>query len=102
MKFQRRKGDKKFLKAQRERVRMLAINKALIYLRNVLQKSLLKERNEFVNLPKIETLKLAKNYINLLQQQLNGNNFTETQMVDMLLINLKNSTKKLLKRMIRT
>lgn len=101
MKLQRRKSDKKLFKAQRERTRMLAINKALIYLKCVLENSLLGSSNSFQNLPKIETLKLAKNYINILQNQVNqGLDYSTDEFIEMLTFNLKNSTAKLLKRVI--
>lgn len=96
-----RKGNKKIVKAQRERVRMLAINEALIYLRSILQSSLSNGSSDFESLPKIEVLRLAKNYINVLQHQLSGAaDFTDNDFIEMLTLNLKNRTAKLLRRMI--
>jgi len=100
MRLTKRKGDKKFFKAQRERVRMLAINEALIYLRSVLQNSILNGKNEFQHLPKIETLKLAKNYIHILQNKALGMDYTDDEYIATLSYNLKNSTAKMLKKVI--
>ncbi|KAG5678503.1 hypothetical protein PVAND_008170 [Polypedilum vanderplanki] len=103
MKLQR-KGDRKVFKAQRERSRMMEINKALIYLRSVLQCSLVSnnfENNTFQNLPKIETIKLAKNYIAILQEQVSGRDFySAEEYLEMLTMNLKNSTIKLLRHLL--
>ena len=100
MRLTKRKGDKKFFKAQRERVRMLAINKALIYLRSVLQTSILNGSSEFQHLPKIETLKLAKNYIHILQNKALGVDYTDDEYIVTLSYNLKNSTAKMLRKII--
>lgn len=101
MKLTKRKGDKKFFKAQRERVRMLAINEALIYLRSVLQNSILNgSNNNFQHLPKIETLKLAKNYIHILQNKALGVDYTDDEYIATLSYNLKNSTAKMLRKVI--
>lgn len=100
MRLTKKKGDKKFFKAQRERVRMLAINKALIYLRSVLQTSILNESSEFQHLPKIETLKLAKNYIHILQNKALGVDYTDDEYIATLSYNLKNSTAKMLRKVI--
>lgn len=100
MRLTKRKGDKKFFKAQRERVRMLAINEALIYLRSVLQNSILNGSNDFQHLPKIETLKLAKNYIHILQNKALGVDYTDDEYIATLSYNLKNSTAKMLKKVI--
>jgi hypothetical protein len=101
MKLQR-KGDRKVFKAQRERSRMLEINKALVYLRGVLQNSLSSgSSDDFRHLPKIETIKLAKNYISTLQEQANGRDFDcAEEYVETLTLNLKNSTIKLLRRIL--
>lgn len=99
MKLQR-KSDRKVFKAQRERNRMLAINMALIVLRNVLQNSISNGSSDFRHLPKIETLKLAKNYIAVLTDQVHGYEFTNQEFIEMLTLNLKNSTSKLLKRIL--
>lgn len=98
MKLQRR-VERKIFKAQRERNRMLAINKALIYLRNTLQKSIGTNENDF-HLPKIEILKLAKNYISILQHLLCGEELSAEEFMEMLTMNLKNSTNKLLRRIL--
>jgi hypothetical protein len=104
MKLQRARGDRKLFKAQRERSRMLDINKALIFLRNILQNSLLRLSelsDDFQHLPKIETIKLAKNYITILQEQVSGREFEcMEEYLKMLTSNLKNSTTKLLRRRI--
>ena len=98
-----RKSERKFFKAQRERSRMLAINKALLYLRNVLQSSIANgsKNYDFHHLPKIEVLKMAKNYIAILQLQVSyGDELTSEEFMELLTINLKNSTTKLLKRIL--
>jgi hypothetical protein len=100
MKVLKRKSDKRFFKAQRERTRMLAINKALLYLRSILQSSLVNGSSDFQHLPKIETLKLAKNYIKILQNQLDGEDYSHDEFIEILCTNLKNSTAKLLKRLV--
>lgn len=95
--------DRKMFKAQRERTRMMEINQALIFLRIVLQNCITKDENgsEFEHLPKIEVLKLAINYIAFLELQVQGQEFTNTDYISMLSVNLKNSTIKMLKRALR-
>ena len=53
------------------------------------------------NLPKIEVLKLAINYIALLRAQSQGQEFTSDEEILMLSVNLKNSTIKMLARVLR-
>jgi hypothetical protein len=100
MKLGGRKSDRKLFKAQRERKRMLAINKALIYLRNVLANSIFCGLVDFQQLPKIEILKMAQNYIAILNEKVHGREFTDELFIEMLSYNLKNSTVRMLKKMV--
>lgn len=97
MKLQR-KSERKFFKAKRERLRMLALNKALVYLRSVLQTTLYDGFNDdFDRLPKIEILRLAKNYIQILMEKINGKNYDVNEFLEKITANLKYSTRKMLK-----
>lgn len=88
-------------KAQRERNRMMNLNQALIILRLVLQNCITNGSREFEHLPKIEVLKLAINYIALLRAQSQGQEFTSDEKILMISVNLKNSTIKMLNRILR-
>jgi Ni,Fe-hydrogenase maturation factor len=88
-------------KAQRERGRMMEINRALVFLRIILQSSITNDNCDFHHLPKIEALRLAINYINLLADQVEGKEFTTNEYVEKLSRNLKNSTAKILKKFIK-
>lgn len=93
-----RRIERKLFKAQRERSRMMEINRALIFLRIILQNSITNDTCDFQHLPKIETLKLAINYISLLEAQVEGMEFTESEYLEKLSTNLKNSTTKILRK----
>lgn len=94
-----RKSNEK--KAQRERHRMMEINQALIFLRIVLQNCITNGSREFENLAKIEVLNLAINYIALLRAQSQGQEFTSDEKLLRLSVNLKNSTIKMLTKILR-
>lgn len=100
MKLQRR-IERKVFKAQRERSRMMQINQALVFLRIILQNSITRDNCDFKHLPKIETLKLAINYIALLEEQVDGMEFTMNEVIEKLSVNLKNSTSKMLRKFLK-
>ena len=79
----------------------MEINQALVFLRIVLQNYITNGSREFEHLPKIEVLKLAINYIALLRAQSQGQEFTSDEEILMLSVNLKNSTIKMLARVLR-
>lgn len=79
----------------------MEINQALVFLRIVLQNYITNGSRELEHLPKIEVLKLAINYIALLRAQSQGQEFTSDEEILMLSVNLKNSTIKMLTRVLR-
>lgn len=79
----------------------MEINQALVFLRIVLQNYVTNGSRELEHLPKIEVLKLAINYIVLLRAQSQGQEFTSDEEILMLSVNLKNSTIKMLTRVLR-
>lgn len=87
-------SSKKYFKAQRERSRMHLLNRALDVLRKRLQQSLSPE----MRLPKIETLKLARNYICALSILLDGHELTQEEFVGLLGFNLRHGTIQALKK----
>jgi Helix-loop-helix DNA-binding domain len=93
MKLQR-KVEKRIFKAQRERSRMQEINRALELLKNILQTSI---SSELQYLPKIEIIKLSKNYIKILQKVLLlDRSLSNDEIMESLSLNLKSSTVRIL------
>lgn len=86
---------KRNFKAERERLRMGSITRTLDVLRKQLQLSLKVE----LKLPKIETLKLAKNYINVLLVILSGNNLTKDEFITLLTVDLRQNTINILRKL---
>lgn len=86
---------KRNFKAERERLRMGSITRILNTLRKQLQISLKSE----LKLPKIETLKLAKNYINVLSVILSGNSLTKEEFLALLSVKLRQNTINILKQL---
>jgi hypothetical protein len=102
MKLQKSK-DKKEFKAHRERSRMRQINASLVFLRIVLHNCIAEgyQSYDFEHLPKIEIIKLAINYIALLQAQLSGEQFSDEDYLLKLSVNLKKSTIKMLRKVLK-
>lgn len=86
---------KRNFKAERERLRMGSITRTLNTLRKQLQISLKAE----LKLPKIETLKLAKNYINVLSLILSGTTLTKEDFIALLSVKLRQNTINILKQL---
>lgn len=86
---------KRNFKAERERLRMGSITRTLDILRKQLQHSLKAE----LKLPKIETLKLAKNYINVLSVILSGKTLTKDEFLTLLSVELRQNTINILRKL---